>query len=212
MTAQMCDFFEYGGEPYCLVGYTGGNLPSADDFEMRFYPGSTADARGHCVFYSVNQADMLVVQRIEVRGEEIPPIKHQYKATSTDYGTFYDNLNRIIPLTGYVLFSDGWQFRHLYTADEIDWTHPLFEANIDQGHVIDVTDISAEVRRNIAGRDSREIGSMWQGETDEEKLANLQRVWDVTASVLPRRYDVLYMDIWYFNFREYINTMKDKSA
>ena len=68
MTQQICDFFEYGGEEYCLMGYTGGILPRASDFGMKFSGGSTANWAGYRMWYGIHQ-QTLVTKRIEFDGE-----------------------------------------------------------------------------------------------------------------------------------------------
>ena len=110
MTAQTPDFVEYAGAEYCLMAYAGGRLPSAKDFGMHFHPGSTADARGYCLYYGLGETDLLVVKKIEVRGEESLPINHHYTRTNTNNRVFYDDLNQIVPITGYILFSDVLRF------------------------------------------------------------------------------------------------------
>jgi hypothetical protein len=101
MTKQIPNYFEYEGKEYCILGYTGGRLPSASDFGMRFSAGSTANWRGHIMHYGISNEEMLVVKRIKFDDEEILPITHDYKVTKTGHGSFYDNLNQIIPMTGH---------------------------------------------------------------------------------------------------------------
>jgi len=164
--------------------------------------------------YGIDDANMLVVKRIAVRGEEIEPIDHPYSMTETDQGTYYDNLNRIIPITGYLLFSTLWAFRYLYSETlpkSEEPKNPLFEANVNKGHISGVREISGDVRRKTVGRDRTELAALWQGNTPDERLANVEHVWDITAAILPRRYDALYMSIWYFNFREYMDENKSQT-
>lgn len=204
----MPNFFEYEGKEYCLMGYTGGELPSASDFEMSFYPASTAHASGHCMFYGIDDVNRLVVKKIEVYGEEKTPIRHHYTMTKTDSGDSYYYLNEVIPITGYILFSDLLKFRRLYHLG----TFPIFELKVDEGQVESVIDVSDSIKEKIQGRDERESDGLFRGTTDEERLANLEQVWDITAIILPRRYDSLYTGIWYFNFRERIEDYKNKIA
>jgi hypothetical protein len=80
VTAQAGDSFEYEGERFFLLGYTGGELLTARDLGMSFQGGSTADARGFTMVYGIEN-NTLVVKHIVRAGAEIEPITHNYTVT-----------------------------------------------------------------------------------------------------------------------------------
>jgi hypothetical protein len=87
-------------------------------------------------------------------------------------------------LTGYVLFSEDLTISGLYNQNP----YQLFEVAIEQGKVTEISEIGNAVRARLEGRDSQEVPFLllWQGNTDEERIANLERVWDFTGTILPR--------------------------
>jgi hypothetical protein len=210
MTAQMPDFFEYEGHEYCLVGWTGGKLTTAEDLGMRFgLGGSTATVRGYGITYGI-ESDRLVVKCIEVLGEEITPIKHQYQRVRDKYmRILYDNLNHIVPLTGYVLF--GYHENALwYLYPTSSYIGELFEVAVESGLVKSVHEIGVEIRQKLQGRNQDELIIPWRGTTDADQLVWVKASWDVYTSVLPRRYDAVHNGIFYFNFREVIEELEQK--
>ena len=214
MTQQIPYFFDYDGEQYCLLGYTGGKLTVADDIGMRFSPCPTANYAGHTMIYGISVARMLVIKRIEVCGDELEPITHQYEMTMNSTGVNYYKLDRVIPLTGYVLFSMIGKFSYLRSFSERSNSQhdPLFEAHVNEGYVLSVTNISPYVQQSVAGHEREEFALWKGGATTAEKLANIQRAWEFTGIILPRKYDVLFNSIYYFSFPEYINDLKHRSS
>lgn len=207
MTAQMPDFFEYQDKHYCIVGWTGGKLATAQDFGMRFLSGSMADARGHCLWYGINNDNMLVVKSVEIRGTEHESSQHNYQQVKRENRLFYENINHIAPLTGYVLISEHMKLSHLYDKSPYE----LFEIEIKHGKIIAIHDIGEATRQRLKDRDSSEIPLLDSSViTPEEAIQNLETVWNFTSTVLPRRYDYIYIIALYFRFKEYIAIERSK--
>jgi hypothetical protein len=155
----------------------------------------------------------LVVKRIEIRGEEIEPITHQYRLIENDGSAYYDLGNPIIYMTGHILFSEVWQVDSLYLstlAAGQDWKYTLFEAEIESGKVVSVNEISERVRKTTLDPKTEKLGVLWNGNTKQEWLASIERIWNITSQILPRRYDTLYKGIWYINFGEKIAVLRSE--
>jgi hypothetical protein len=205
MTVQLGDFFEYQGRECYLMGYTGGILPLADAYGLEFFPGSTADGRGHCMWYGIGQ-DQLVVKRIEIRGAEKGPITHSYTLVHTERGAFYDIGTPLIPFTGYLLFSDFWTVDVLHDLPDLpkESQTNFHEVQVNKGHVVGVNEISEAIRERVAKSPRKRLSNLWEGRTPAEQLAHLQVVWDEITELLPRRYDAVYKEIWYIHFPQTI--------
>ena len=176
--------------------------------------GSTANWRGYCMIYGVNDVNQLTVKRIEIHGDEILPIAHNYARIKDDIGgESYVNFDHIIPISGYLLFSpDVWTVKHLF-LDSIDpdgHQYRLYEASVKDGVVTEISECSDQVRQNSKAHNYESFIHLWRGFTDEERLANIENVWDETARLLPHKYDTLHMGIWYFAFNETIKELRSK--
>ncbi|MBT9155701.1 MAG: Penicillin-binding protein 4* [Firmicutes bacterium] len=147
MTAQIADTFLFKGEPYSLIGMSGGALTEPEQFGMEPEMLHTACYRGFYATYEL-LGDALYLRSLTLREKNgnyrpirgIKPVKEDCKAT-------YQGLSVVVAFTGKIRLAKDF-IRELYI--HMGYQKPtafktVLDVTLEAGRVVEIKDRSQEV-------------------------------------------------------------------
>lgn len=149
MTAQIPDTFLFNGEQYSLIGISGGDLVSPDQFGMEPEMLHTACYRGFYTTYELT-GGILYLRELTLREkngnylpiEGIEPVKEEYQAT-------YRGLNMVVPFTGKIrLAKDFIEELYIHMGyQKATAFKTVLDITLKDGRIVDIKDRSQEMEQ-----------------------------------------------------------------
>ena len=173
MTAQISDTFLFKGEKYELVGVTGGNLATPQQFGMEPEMLHTACYRGFHAIYELTD-EVLHLREMTLREKngmylpigEVEPVLEKFQAT-------YNDLGQAIPYTGKIrLAKDFISDLYIHMGyQKASAFRTVIDITLQFGLVIEINDRSIEMeQKRGAFKEHYEAGNMHETIADAFSL------------------------------------------
>ncbi len=165
MTSQISDTFLYKGENYCLIGITGGNLASPEQFGMVPTMINTSCYRGFYATYELTKK-ILYLRKLTLRDEnENYPFIRGVQPDKQGYQTVYHSLSEVIPFTGKLRLAKDFIAELLVNMGYQKPTafKTVLDITLKDGHIIETIDRSEDMeKKRGAFKKHYESGDIFQ--------------------------------------------------
>ena len=174
MTAQIPDTFLFKGDCYDLIGISGGDLASPEQFGMEPEMLDTSCYRGFYATYELTEAGLYLRElTLGEKNEQYLPIG-QVQPELEDGKATYRDLDELVSFTGQIRLAKDF-IDELYI--HMGYQKPtafktVLDIILDNGQVVEIKDRSQEMEKNRGRFKERyESGSIVQGIDDAFSLA-----------------------------------------
>lgn len=149
MTAQFSDTFDYQGKAYDLIGISGGELPTPQQFGITPEAYTTACYRGYFATYELT-ADALILRSISLcsGNDYLPPIPGTTIFKNPMFDT-YRGLNRVVNLTGKIRLARDfiWEYYVHMGFQKATAYRTVLDITLKEGRIQEIRDRSEEMER-----------------------------------------------------------------
>jgi len=153
MTAQIPDTFLFQGDQYDLIGISGGELASPEQFGMEPEMLDTSCYRGFYATYELTKAGLYLRElTLGEKNEQYLPIGETQPELGNGKATYRD-LSELIPFTGQIRlakdFIEGFYIHMGYQKPTAFKT--VLDITLNNGQVMEIKDRSQEMEKKRGG-------------------------------------------------------------